>query len=175
MIRFKAILITVGKKTIIQLPKSASEALPSRSQVFVKGTMNGHSFEKVLEPDGKSGHWFEVDKKLHDSLKIDVGDQVTLEIEPSKQWPEPTVPTDFRQALTTAPSDVQAVWSTITPMARWEWIRWVTSTNVVPTRERRVEVSISKMQSGKRRPCCFNRASCTDPDLAKNGKLIEQR
>jgi hypothetical protein len=32
-----------------------------------------------------------------------------------------------------------------------------------------VGVSISKMQSGKRRPCCFNLAACTNPDLSKNG------
>ena len=32
--------------------------------------------------------------------------------------------------------------------------------------------SISKMRSGKRRPCCFNLAAGTDPDLPKNGKLI---
>jgi hypothetical protein len=29
------------------------------------------------------------------------------------------------------------------------------------------------MNSGKRRPCCFNLAACTDPDLSKNGKLID--
>jgi hypothetical protein len=34
-------------------------------------------------------------------------------------------------------------------------------------------VSISKMKSEKRRPCCFNLASCTDPDLSKNGRLFE--
>ncbi|HEX2823646.1 MAG TPA: hypothetical protein VHO07_26305, partial [Streptosporangiaceae bacterium] len=54
------------------------------------------------------------------------------------------------------------------PVARWR------------SRQRRVEVSISKMQSGKmqsgkRRPCCFNLAACTDPDLSKNGKLINPR
>jgi hypothetical protein len=58
-------------------------------------------------------------------------------------------------------------------MARWEWVRWVNATPNADTRERRVEVTISKMKSGKRRPCCFNLASCTDPKLAKNGKLPE--
>jgi hypothetical protein len=56
-------------------------------------------------------------------------------------------------------------------MARWEWVRWVSATKNVDTRKRRVEVSISKLGAGKRRPCCFNLASCTDPDLAKGGKL----
>jgi len=37
----------------------------------------------------------------------------------------------------------------------------------------RVDVSISKMKSGKRRPCCFNVSACTDPDLWKNGRLLE--
>jgi hypothetical protein len=41
------------------------------------------------------------------------------------------------------------------------------------TRRRRVDVSISKMKSGKRRPCCFNLSACTDPDLSKNGRLLE--
>ncbi|HEU4888608.1 MAG TPA: YdeI/OmpD-associated family protein, partial [Thermoanaerobaculia bacterium] len=56
-------------------------------------------------------------------------------------------------------------------MARWEWVRWVNATKNSDTRKRRVEVSISKMSHGKRRPCCFDLASCTDPDLSRNGKL----
>jgi hypothetical protein len=58
-------------------------------------------------------------------------------------------------------------------MARWEWVRWVNATKNPDTRGRRVEVSISKMKSGKRRPCCFNLSACTDPDLSKNGRLLE--
>jgi hypothetical protein len=58
-------------------------------------------------------------------------------------------------------------------MARWEWVRWVRATANPATRQRRVEVSISKMDGGKRRPCCFDLAACTDPDLAKSGKLRE--
>ena len=67
----------------------------------------------------------------------------------------------------------EEVWEDITPMARWEWVRWVNATKNPDTRQRRVEVSISKMQSGKRRPCCFNLSACTDPDLSKNGRLRE--
>jgi hypothetical protein len=31
---------------------------------------------------------------------------------------------------------------------------------------------MSKFGKGMRRPCCFDLSSCTDPDLAKNGKLL---
>jgi hypothetical protein len=173
MITFKATLYTLGKWTILELPEKASLDLPSRGQVMVKGTINGHALEQVLEPDGRWGHWFKIDKKRQKDADIHVGDTVTVAIEPSKEWPEPSVPSDFEKALGGAPSTVQTLWTKITPMARWEWIRWVNATSVMETRERRVEVSISKMKSGKRRPCCFNLAACTDPDLTKNGRLIE--
>jgi hypothetical protein len=104
---------------------------------------------------------------------VSTGDTVTLEITPSKDWPEPDIPDDFSKALADAPPTVQELWMKITPMARWEWIRWVNATSNAETRERRIEVSISKLRSGKRRPCCFNLAACTDPDLAKDGRLIE--
>jgi len=35
-----------------------------------------------------------------------------------------------------------------------------------------VAVTVSKMRSGKRRPCCFDLASCTDPELSRSGKLV---
>ena len=82
------------------------------------------------------------------------------------------MPADLKKALSQAPQKIRDLWAAITPMARWEWVRWVNATKNPDTRKRRVEVSISKMNSGKRRPCCFNLAACTDPDLSKNGKLV---
>jgi hypothetical protein len=55
----------------------------------------------------------------------------------------------------------------------WEWVRWVNATRNPATRRRRVEVSNSKMNKGKRRPCCFNLSACTDPDLSRNGRLVD--
>lgn len=173
MIRFDATLQTTGKWTILRLPEKASEKLPSRGQVAVRGTINGHEFQTVLEPDGYSGHWLSVDEELRESVGMSTGDTVTLEIESTKDWPEPNVPEDFETALAAAPQEIQDLWNDITPMARWEWVRWVNATKNPDTRRRRVDVSMSKMNSGKRRPCCFNLAACTDPYLSRNGRLIE--
>jgi Domain of unknown function (DUF1905)/Bacteriocin-protection, YdeI or OmpD-Associated len=172
-IRFEATLHTIDTLTILRLPEKASEKLPSRGQVAVQGTINGHEFQTVLEPDGSSGHWMRVDEKLQKMAEISEGDTAALEIESTKDWPEPSVPQDFETALEAAPQKIQDLWNDITPMARWEWVRWVNSTKNPDTRRRRVEVSMSKMNSGKRRPCCFNLAACTDPDLSKNGRLTE--
>ena len=172
-IRFDATLDTVDKQTILRLPEEASEKLPSRGQVAVQGTINGHEFQTVLEPDGESGHWMKLDDQLQQAARISAGGTATLEIAPTKAWPEPDVPGDLRTALASAPQKIQHIWHDITPMARWEWVRWVNATNNPDTRKRRVEVSISKMNSGKRRPCCFDLSACTDPDLSRNGRLFD--
>ena len=67
-IRFDAQLRKIGRRTILRLPDDASAKLPSRGQVAVKGVMNQHGFQTVLEPDGRRGHWLEVDKKLRQVL-----------------------------------------------------------------------------------------------------------
>jgi uncharacterized protein DUF1905/bacteriocin resistance YdeI/OmpD-like protein len=174
-IRFDAALHTIGKSTLLRLPEKASVKLPSRGQVAVQGTINGHRFQTVLEPDGNFGHWMRIDRKLQESAALSAGDSATLEIESVKDWPEPSVPQDLKTALAAAPQKIQDLWKEITPMARWEWVRWVNATQNPDTRKRRVDVSISKMKGGKRRPCCFNLAACTDPNLSKNGRLATTR
>ena len=172
-IRFDATLRTFGNSTIVRLPEQASERLPSRGQVAVQGKINGHAFETVLEPDGSSGHWMRVDGTLQESAGLRAGVTARIEIEVTKGWPEPNVPPDLEEALAAAPQEIQDLWQAITPMARWEWVRWVNATKNPDTRKRRVDVSISKMAGGKRRPCCFNLAACTDPDLSNKGRLLE--
>lgn len=171
-IRFEAAPYKLDKWIILRLPEVESEKLPSRGQVAVAGKINGHEFCAVLEPDGYWGHWMRVEEVLQQAANVHTGDTAVLEMTPTKDWPEPEVPRDFASALAAAPEKIRTMWEDITPMARWEWVRWVNATSVSETRERRIEASISKMASGKRRPCCFNLAACTDPYLAKSGRLI---
>jgi hypothetical protein len=171
-IRFRAPLFTIGSWTLLRLPISASAKLPSRGMTMVEGTINGFKFQAALEPDGKGGHWFRVDKAMLEASHVAAGDTVALEIEPSREWPEPEVPEDLKNALATVPQ-IQTVWNSITPMARWDWIRWIRSTKQPETRRRRIEVACSKLKSGMRRPCCFNRTLCTEPYVSNNGVLLE--
>ncbi|MDB5244195.1 MAG: hypothetical protein JWN18_65 [Parcubacteria group bacterium] len=64
------------------------------------------------------------------------------------------IPTDLRKALSTAPK-AQATWEDITPLARNEWICWVTSGKKAETRNIRIEKALSKLKGGMRRPCCW--------------------
>lgn len=171
VVQFESSVSVAGPTAIVRLPESASRGLPSRGQVAVHGTLNGHEFQTVVEPDGFKGHWIRIQPELRQAAGLETGHRVSVVIEPTREWPEPEVPLDVETALEAAPAEVQERWRDITPMARWEWVRWVNATANSATRQRRIEVSISKLDSGKRRPCCFDLSACTDPSVSKSGKL----
>ncbi len=164
-------LFNIGDWLIVRLPDEVSKQLPTRSQVMVEGTINGVDFQTPLEPDGRMSHWFEIDEKLLSAIAVKSGDTVTLEISPVKYWIEPEIPADILSALKES-SQVYTLWQDVTTLARWEWIRWIRSTNNSKTREHRIDVMLSKLRNGSRRPCCWNRNLCTEPAVSKNGVLI---
>lgn len=139
------------------LPKTASAQLPTRSMVTVEGTLAGSPFQATLEPDGEGSHWCKVEKKLRDAAGVDAGDTVELEIAPVEKEPEPKVPADVRAALAAHPAAL-ATWQDITPVARRDWIHWITSGKKAETRVKRIGVACDKLASGSRRACCFDRS-----------------
>jgi hypothetical protein len=162
-IRFKAKLVRPaatakgGSWTFLTLPKNASAKLPSRGMTTVKGTINGYRFRATLEPDGQRSHWLKVTRKMREAAEADIGDVVTLEIAPSGEEPEPKVPEDLRKALAAA-AKARALWADITPIARRDWIHWITSAKRPETRARRVVNACAMLAAGKRRVCCFDRS-----------------
>jgi hypothetical protein len=162
-IRFRAKLcqpaeIPKGESwTFVLLPKLASAKLPSRGMTSIEGTLNGVTFQATLEPDGQKSHWLRVSRELREAAGAEAGDMVTLAIAPSDIEPEPAVPADLRKALAGS-SKAQSLWSEITPVARRDWIQWVTSAKRPETRARRVENACSMLASGKKRVCCFDRS-----------------
>jgi hypothetical protein len=171
-IRFQAKLTAIGSQTILRLPEAASRKLPSRGMSVVEGTFNGHAFQAPLEPDGMGSHWLRVSNRMLKAARAGVGDSVSVALEPMAPWPEPKVPADLAAALASDPQ-ARRLWMDITPVARWDWIRWIGSTRNRETRAIRIEKTLSKLRSGKRAACCFNRSQCTDPSMSRNGVLLE--
>ncbi|AFM14869.1 hypothetical protein Mycch_0041 [Mycolicibacterium chubuense NBB4] len=64
------------------------------------------------------------------------------------------LPTDLRAALTENATAL-AAWQDITPLARNEFICWVTDAKQATTRERRIRRTCEELEEGQRRPCCW--------------------
>ena len=177
-ISFEAKLYKINDWTILKLPQDASAKLPSRGMLMVSGKLNGIFFKTLLEPDGvysfeqKPSHWFRPDKKLLENAHVSAGDVVLVSLEPTKEWIEPDVPDDLKKALSTS-SKAETLWKDITPLARWDWIRWIRAVKTPETRQKHIEVALDKLNKGMRRPCCFNRNLCSEPYVSKNWVLLD--
>jgi hypothetical protein len=142
----------------LRLPAGASKRFPSRGQVAIKGTIEGHAFRTVLDPDGDGGHWLKVPRALRLAVGAQPGDSVTLDISPDTEDPEPRLPPDVRGALASAGDNARKTWASITPAARRDYLHWIVSPKKPETRAKRIATACDMLAKGKRRPCCFDRS-----------------
>jgi hypothetical protein len=159
-IRFKARLLRPekpAKSAFLVLPANASAKLRTRSALTVEGTINGHAFRALLQPDGRKSHWLSVTSAMLKGAAARAGEEVAVEIAPSATEIETKVPADLRKALAAAPK-AKALWSDITPTARRDWIQWIVSARQAETRARRIRNACDMLAGGKRRVCCFDRS-----------------
>ncbi len=169
-ISFESKIEIIQSHPVIRIPESAGKNLPSRGMVMIHGTINGIYFQTELEPDGQGSHWFKPSDALCKKLSASPDPVLSFQVEPMENWPEPKVPSDLNEALIS--SNLALQFNSITPRARWEWIRWIRFTNNPATRSRRIKVTCSKLNEGKKRPCCFDLSRCTDMTVCKSGVLM---
>ena len=161
-IRFKAKLVRPASPknatwTFLVLPKAASAKLPTRAMTTVEGSFDGAHFKATLEPDGNGSHWLKVPKTLREAAGAEAGDTVALEIAPSDEQLEPSVPADLRKSLAGNPA-AKATWDATTTVARRDWVAWMTSGKKAETRDKRLRATIDMLEQGKKRVCCFDRS-----------------
>ena len=64
------------------------------------------------------------------------------------------MPVDLCLALT-SDSAALVVWEDLTPLARNEWICWVTFVKKDETRKEHIKRTVQELKEGMRRPCCW--------------------
>lgn len=64
------------------------------------------------------------------------------------------LPTDLKDALTSDSKSLEK-WESLTPLARNEWICWVTFVKKEETRRDHIKRLTNELKEGKRRPCCW--------------------
>jgi len=76
------------------------------------------------------------------------------------------IPKDLKETLLQNPK-VLGVWSGLTPLARNEWICYVTIVKKAETRADHLTRLQEDLQKGKRRPCCWPGCPHRRPSAAK--------
>lgn len=71
------------------------------------------------------------------------------------------------QEVIGANKKVAKLWEGLTPLARNEWICWVTIVKKAETRKEHLERMQKDLLGGKRRPCCWPGCPHRRPDAAK--------
>lgn len=64
------------------------------------------------------------------------------------------IPTDLKQALASDKAAL-ALWESLSPLARNEWICWTTFVKKEETRKDHVKRVVGELKEGMRRPCCW--------------------
>lgn len=64
------------------------------------------------------------------------------------------MPVDLKKAIASAPA-ARTAWANLTPLARNEWICWNITVKQPETRKNHIGRTITELQEGKRRPCCW--------------------
>ena len=76
------------------------------------------------------------------------------------------VPDDIREILFSNP-DLLDKWNSLTPLARNEWICWVTIVKKTETRKGHIVRLREEILNGKRRPCCWPGCPHRNPKAKK--------
>lgn len=76
------------------------------------------------------------------------------------------MPADL-QKLLTQESAVKKIWDGLTPLARNEWICYVTIVKKAETRSSHLQRLVGDLRGGKRRPCCWPGCPHRRPQAAK--------
>ncbi len=64
------------------------------------------------------------------------------------------VPADLQKVLVSS-VELQETWNDLKPLARNEWICWITSVKKPETRRHHIERACAELIEVKRRPCCW--------------------
>ena len=76
------------------------------------------------------------------------------------------LPSDLQEILL-ANKDLLERWNVLTPIARNEWICWVTIVKKTETRAEHLIRLSEELRAGKRRPCCWPGCPHRNPEAKK--------
>ena len=124
--------------------------------------------EHIDTTDSPCKFWCAMARKIarKTATKKDPASKATRTKKEAENGPLHSMPADLKKALNSK-SEVKAVWDGLTPLAKNEWICWVTSPKKPETRVKRIARALDDLANGKRGPCCWPGCPHRRPTAAK--------
>jgi hypothetical protein len=139
----------VGTWTYFNIPQDVSIAFGSKTQVRVKGTINGYPFQSTALPKGDGTHYLVVGKSIRDQLQVTHGDIVTVNIELDEKERQVILPEALIQAFVSC-SLARDAFVKLSYSHKKEYVNWILGAKQEETRQRRIEKSIGLLSQGKK-------------------------
>lgn len=147
-VRFTATLRKLAMNYCVDVPAEASRALggdPPERYVRVEGAANGHPFATRLTPRGGGAYRLFLDGAVRAAAGIAVGDEVPIEVARAEAPPEPPLPDDLLEALSTLDGGAEA-FAALTEAQRTGMIAFVERARTASTRAGYVERVVEEVR-----------------------------
>ncbi len=140
-----------GAWTHVLIPFDAAKAFGRRGRIPVIGTINGHSFQSSLTPEGEGRHYLMVNKGMRTAARATAGDTVHLVLALDTAERTVTVPGELQTALESS-REASAKFAGLSYSCRKEYATWIEGARKQETRDSRARKAISLLLDGRRTP-----------------------
>ncbi|WP_169087132.1 YdeI/OmpD-associated family protein [Paenibacillus sp. PL91] len=149
---FEAVLVkpaVVGAWTYVKVPFDVEEHYGSKSQVAVKGTVNGIAYKGSLMPHGNGMHYMVVNQALRDAAKAEAGSEVSVTMERDEDERRISLPDDFAHQLA-ANEAAGAFFQNLAYSYQKEYVSWIEAAKKAETRIDRISKAIQRLSGGQK-------------------------
>jgi len=148
---FEAEIVTGrGGGALVEVPFSVREVYGTGGQMKVKATFDGRPYRGSLAPMGGGVHVLGIRKEIRRAIGKDVGDRVTVTLEPDTEPRTVAAPPELAAALAGA-ADAKSRYEALPYTHRREFAEWVGGGKKPETRERRAAKAVELLRTGETR------------------------
>jgi hypothetical protein len=135
----------------ISIPFDVQKMYGSKGHVKVKATFNGHAYRGILANMGTGCHVIGVRKDIRKAIGKNIGDIVSVTIEPDLEERVVDIPDDLAQALGKN-KHAKDFFDSLSYTNRKEYAVWISSAKKQETRDKRLTEAIQKLLDKKKNP-----------------------
>ena len=138
-----------GERPTVVLPFDAKQRY-GKARAPVRGTVNGAAFRTTVAVY-LGVHLIGLNTEVRERAGVEIGDEVTVELERDDEPREVDVPPELEQALS-ANSEARAAFDGLSYTHRREYAEWIGEGKRPDTRQRRAARALEMLESRRRHP-----------------------